>query len=144
MLRYNLVTFLYFGVASILSTFYFPFLSQDVGLNLGEVSKVIAFGALFSLATQPYLSHLFAKSRNKKGFMLVYFGLLASVNVAMLFVDQQRIYLFAVLYGCLALPLIGTYEIYIEKFPRQEAICIRKSGNGVRSASAASRSSGAA
>ncbi len=115
MLRYNLVTFLYFGVASILSTFYFPFLSQDVGLSLGEVSKAIAFGALFSLASQPYLSHLFAKSRNKKRFMIVYFGLLAIVNVAMLFVDEQRIYLFAILYGCLALPLIGTYEIYIEK-----------------------------
>lgn len=112
---YRIATFLYFGVASILSSFYFPFLAQEIGLTLGQVSKVIAFGALFSIVSQPYLSHLFAKVRNKKNFMLTYFGLLAVVNAGFLLVDESWIYPFAVLYGCLALPLIGTYEIYIEK-----------------------------
>lgn len=113
--QYNIVTFLYFGVASILSTFYYPFLMQDVGLSLDEVSKVVAFGALFSIVSQPYLSHTFAKFRNKKTFVLIYLGLLAIVNFAMFFVSQTWIFGFAVLYGCFALPLVGTFEIYIEK-----------------------------
>lgn len=113
--RYNLVTFLYFGVASVLSTFYYPFLTQDIGLSLNQVSRVVAFGAMFSIVSQPYLSHTFAKFRNKKAFILIYLSLLAVVNIAMFSLDQTWIYLFAVLYGCIALPLIGTYEIYIEK-----------------------------
>lgn len=115
MKQYNLVTFLYFGVASVLSTFYYPFLTQDIGLSLDQVSKVVAFGALFSIVSQPYLSYLFSKFRNKKAFMLMYLSLLAIVNIAMLFMNQSWMYVFAVLYGCIALPLIGTYEIYIEK-----------------------------
>lgn len=113
--QYNLVTFLYFGVASVLSTFYYPFLTQGIGLSLDQVSKVVAFGALFSIVSQPYLSHMFAKSHNKKAFMLMYLSLLAIVNIAIFLVNQSWIYLFAVLYGIIALPLIGTYEIYIEK-----------------------------
>lgn len=113
--RYNIVTFFYFGVASILFTFYYPFLNQGVGLSLDQVSKVVSFGALFSIAAQPYLSHTFGKVRNKKAFMLVYLGLLAIVNISMFFASKEWIYIFAILYGCFALPLIGTYEIYIEK-----------------------------
>lgn len=113
--RYSIVTFIYFGAASIISTFYYPFLTQGVGLNLEQVSTVVAFGALFSLVAQPYLSHVFAKVRDKNAFILIYIGLLSVVNITMFFVSQEWIYLFAILYGCLGIPIIGIYEIYIEK-----------------------------
>lgn len=51
--QYKTVTFLYFGTAGIISTFYYMFLQQKVGLNLGMIGKVTAFGAVFSLASQP-------------------------------------------------------------------------------------------
>lgn len=113
--KYNRVTFFYFGVASIICTFYYPFLTQGMGLDLEQVSKVVAFGALFSLISQPYLSHIFAKTKDKKAFMIIYLGLLGIVNLALLFLAKEWVYVFAILYGCIALPLIGTYEIYIEK-----------------------------
>lgn len=112
---YNIATFLYFCVAGVISTFYYPFLTQQVGLNLVQVSRVTSFGAGFSLIVQPLLSHLFSRSKNKKRFIISYLGSLLVLCVLFLLVRQEWIYWFAVVYGCVGVPLIGTYEIYIEK-----------------------------
>lgn len=62
---YSMTTFLTFGVFSILTTFYFPYLNQEIGLSLGEVGRVVSIGALFTLVAQPILSNRFSKVKNK-------------------------------------------------------------------------------
>ncbi len=118
--QYRTVTFLYFGTAGIISTFYYMFLQREVGLNLGMIGRVTAFGAVFSLASQPALGCLFSGTRKKKRFIRLYFLGLMAVLGAMTVVTERTVFLFAVLYGCLAIPMIGTYEIYLEAACRQE------------------------
>lgn len=120
--QYIAATFCYFGVAGIISTFYYMFLQREVGLDLGMIGKVTAFGAVFSLVFQPALGCIFSAVRNKKRFIMLYFLGLAGVLAAMTAVTERMIFLFAVLYGCLAIPMIGTYEIYLEAVCRQEKI----------------------
>ena len=117
---YNVTTFLYFCIAGIVSTFYYPFLSQAAGLTLAQVSRVTAFGAGFSLAAQPLLSYLFSRARNKKRFMFAYLMSLFGLCVLFLVIRPGFIYWFAAAYGCFGVPLIGTYEIYIEKIADQK------------------------
>ena len=111
--QYRTVTFLYFGTAGIISTFYYMFLQREVGLNLGMIGRVTAFGAVFSLASQPALGCLFSGTRKKKRFIRLYFLGLMAVLGAMTVVTERTVFLFAVLYGCLAIPMIGTYEILV-------------------------------
>lgn len=111
---YAACTFCYFGAAGILSTFYYPFLQQVMGLELGEISRVTSFGAVFSLVSQPLLGGLFSSSRNKKRFMQCYFTALLILAALFMVIQADQIYIFAVFYGSIAIPLIGTYEIYIE------------------------------
>lgn len=117
---YNIATYLYFGVAGVLCTFYYPYLNQQVNLSLLEVSRVISFGALFSLISQPFLGYRFTKSKNKKQFMLIYLSLILIVNLFLVVVKKNFIYLFAISYGLIILPLLGIYEIYIEKISVQQ------------------------
>ena len=126
------VTFFYFGTAGIISTFYYMFLQQKVGLELSEIGKVTSFGAVFSFAFQPFLGYRYSMSRDKKTFIRLYFLGLILVLTGMILVTEKIIFLFAVLYGCIALPMIGTYEIYLEEVCRQETIAyprIRKWGS---------------
>ncbi len=111
--QYRTVTFLYFGTAGIISTFYYMFLQREVGLNLGMIGRVTAFGAVFSLISQPALGCLFSGTRKKKRFIRLYFLGLMAVLGAMTVVTERTVFLFAVLYGCLAIPMIGTYEILV-------------------------------
>ena len=53
---YGITTFLIFGVFSILTTFYFPYLNQEIGLSLSEVGRVVSVGALFTLFSPLILS----------------------------------------------------------------------------------------
>ena len=69
---YGITTFLTFGVFSILTTFYFPYLNQEIGLTLSEVGRIVSIGALFTLVSQPILSNRFSKSHNKNKFILFY------------------------------------------------------------------------
>ena len=66
---YGLSTFLIFGVFSIITTFYFPYLNQKIGLNLTEVGQVVSIGALFTLVAQPLISNSFSKSNNKNAHL---------------------------------------------------------------------------
>lgn len=111
----SLCTFLYFGTAGILATFYYPFLQQKIGLDLLQISKITSFGAMFSLISQPLLGYLFVRCKQKKRFMQGYMLSLIGILMLMLIIGKEVIYPFAILYGSLVLPLIGTYEIYIEK-----------------------------
>lgn len=120
--QYEAATFFYFGAAGIISTFYYMFLQQKIGLNLSQIGTVTSFGAIFSLVFQPLIGCWFSKSRDKKKFILIYFMGLLLVFVGMMIVKADFIFFFAVLYGCLAIPMIGTYEIYIEAVCRQEKI----------------------
>ena len=84
------------------------------------IGKVTAFGAAFSLASQPVLGCMFSRLRKKKRFIMLYFLGLLAVLAAMTAVTADTVFFFAVLYGCLAIPMIGTYEIYLEAVCRQE------------------------
>lgn len=116
------VTFLYFGTAGIISTFYYMFLQQKVGLDLAEIGRVTSFGAIFSFAFQPVLGCRFSQSPDKKKFIRLYFVGLIAVLAGMILVNEGMIFLFAILYGCIAIPMIGTYEIYLEAVCQQEQI----------------------
>lgn len=120
--QYYLVTFFYFASAGIISTFYYMFLQQKVGLDLETIGKVTSFGAAFSLVFQPMLGCWFSGTEKKKRFIQVFFLGLMLVLVGMIVVTADKIFLLAVLYGCLAIPMIGTYEIYIEAVCRSEGM----------------------
>lgn len=113
------VTFFYFAAAGIISTYYYMFLQQKVGLDLSQIGKVTALGAVFSFASQPFLGYKYALSGDKKQFIRIYFGALIAVLAGMIIAREEIIFVFAVIYGCIALPMIGTYEIYLEEVCRR-------------------------
>ena len=51
---YSLATYINYGVFSIVTTFYVPYLNQVVGLSLSEVGKVVSIGALFAIFSQQF------------------------------------------------------------------------------------------
>ena len=111
---YSLSTFIHYGVTSIVTTFYVPYLNQYVGLSLSEVSKVVSIGALFAILSQQFLVGKFSSSGSKKKFMITHLCGLISMIVFLMFVNKNMIYYYAVLYG-LIIQTVGTiYDVYIE------------------------------
>ncbi|AWK49942.1 MFS transporter [Clostridium beijerinckii] len=112
--HYSLTTFINYGVLSIVTTFYVPYLNQVVGLSLSEVGKVVSIGALFAIISQQFLVSKFSASENKKKFIIVHLcGLICMIGFLM-FINRSVIYFFAVLYGII-IQTVGTiYEVYVE------------------------------
>lgn len=112
---YSMTTFLTFGVFSILTTFYFPYLNQEIGLSLGEVGRVVSIGALFTLVAQPILSNRFSKVKNKNRFILIYLVSVFISIVGLMFINKNLSIIFAPIYGSLLGSVAGIFEIYIEE-----------------------------
>lgn len=111
---YSLSTFIHYGVTSIVTTFYVPYLNQYVGLSLSEISKVVSIGALFAILSQQFLVGRFSSSGSKKKFMITHLCGVISMIVFLMFVNINMIYFYAVLYG-LIIQTVGTiYDVYIE------------------------------
>ncbi|WP_160689361.1 MFS transporter [Clostridium sp. C2-6-12] len=111
---YSLSTFIHYGVTSIVTTFYVPYLNQFVGLSLSEVSKVVSIGALFAILAQQFLVGRFSLSSSKKKFMITHLCGLISMIILLMFVSRNMIYFYAILYG-LIIQTVGTiYDVYIE------------------------------
>ncbi|BCZ48832.1 MFS transporter [Clostridium gelidum] len=129
---YSLATFINYGVISIVTTFYVPYLNQVVGLSLSEVSKVVSIGALFAIISQQFLVGKFSASENKKKFIIVHLCGLIFMIVFLMFLNRSSIYFFAVLYGMI-IQTVGTiYEVYVEELcvkQRMEYSQIRKWGS---------------
>ncbi len=129
---YSLTTFLTFGVFSILTTFYFPYLNQEIGLNLNEVSKVVSIGALFTLIFQPILSNKFSKSENKNKFIIFYLLLVFIAIIGLMILNKDFTILYAPIYGGALGSLAGIFEVYIEELcikSKYEFSDIRKWGS---------------
>ena len=129
---YSLATFINYGVISIVTTFYIPYLNQVVGLSLSEVSKVVSIGALFAVLSQQFLVGKFSISESKKKFIIIHLCGLICMIIFLMFVSGNTIYLFSVLYG-LTIQTVGTiYDVYIEGLcvkQRMEYSQIRKWGS---------------
>jgi MFS transporter, OHS family, lactose permease len=129
---YSLATFIHYGVISIVTTFYVPYLNQNVGLSLSEVSKIVSIGALFAILSQQFLVGKFSISESKKKFVIIHLCGLICMIIFLMFVSGNTIYLFAVLYG-LIIQTVGTiYDVYIEGLcvkQRMEYSQIRKWGS---------------
>jgi len=111
---YSLATFIHYGVISIVTTFYVPYLNQTVGLSLSEVSKVVSIGALFAILSQQFLVGKFSACESRKKFIIIHLCGLICMIIFLMFVSRNSIYLFAVLYG-LIIQTVGTiYDVYIE------------------------------
>lgn len=114
MKKYNIATFLFFGLASIIMTYYYPYLNQHIGLDIVQVSKVVAVGSLFSIIAQPYIGYKYSNSNNKRSFVVKYLLTITAVTLTMMMIDARLIFLFAPIYGICVLPMTGTYEIFVE------------------------------
>lgn len=112
---YSMTTFLTFGVFSILTTFYFPYLNQEIGLTLAEVGRVVSVGALFTLIAQPILSNRFSKVKNKNRFILIYLVSVFISIIGLMFINKDLSIIFAPIYGSLLGSVAGIFEIYIEE-----------------------------
>ncbi len=111
---YSLTTFINYGVLSIVTTFYVPYLNQVVGLSLSEVGKIVSIGALFAIISQQFLVSKFSASENKKKFIIVHLCGLICMIAFLMFINRSIIYFFAVLYGMI-IQTVGTiYEVYVE------------------------------
>ena len=111
---YSLATYINYGVLSILTTFYVPYLNQVIGLSLSEVGKVVSIGALFAIFSQSILVNRLSRSRNKKKFIIIHLVAVILMIVLLMYINKNTVYFFAILYG-LIIQTIGTvYEIYVE------------------------------
>lgn len=129
---YGITTFLTFGVFSILTTFYFPYLNQEIGLSLYEVARVVSIGALFTLICQPMLSNKFSKSNNKNRFILVYLTVVFIAIIGLMLINKDLTIIYAPVYGAILGSLAGIFEVYIEELcikSRYEFSDIRKWGS---------------
>ena len=129
---YSLTTFLTFGVFSILTTFYFPYLNQEIGLNLNEVSKVVSIGALFTLIFQPIISNKFSKAQNKNRFIILYLFIVFVSIIGLMMLNKDFTILYAPIYGGALGSLAGIFEVYIEELcikSKYEFSDIRKWGS---------------
>ncbi|OOM77270.1 galactoside permease [Clostridium puniceum] len=129
---YSLATFIHYGVISIVTTFYVPYLNQTVGLSLSQVSKVVSIGALFAILSQQFLVGKFSVNESKKKFIVIHLCGLICMIIFLMFVNENIICLFAVLYGVI-IQTVGTiYDVYIEGLcvkQRMEYSQIRKWGS---------------
>lgn len=117
---FNLTTYIVFGVASVLTTFYFPYLNQHVGLSLAQVGGVVSVGALFTLIAQPILSNQFSKVKNRNRFILIYLAFVFFAIIGLIVINKDLAIIFAPIYGGVLAPITGIFEIYIED------LCVKK------------------
>ena len=129
---YSLATYINYGVISILTTFYIPYLNQVVGLSLNEIGEVVSIGALFAIFSQSILVNRLSGSQNKKKFIIIHLVAVIFMIVLLMYISKNVIYFFAILYGII-IQTIGTiYEIYVEELSvkqRMEYSQIRKWGS---------------
>lgn len=129
---YSLATYINFGVISILTTFYIPYLNQVVGLSLNEIGKVVSIGALFAIFSQSILVNKLSGSRNKKRFIIIHLVAVIFMTVLLMYINKNQMYFFAILYGIVIQTLVTIYEIYVEDLSvkqRMEYSQIRKWGS---------------
>jgi OHS family lactose permease-like MFS transporter len=113
--HYSLATYINYGVLSIVTTFYVPYLNQVIGLSLSEISKVVSIGALFAILSQPILVNRFSRSENKKKYMIIHLIGEIFMIVLLIYLNKSMVYFFGILYG-LIIQTVGTvYEIYVEE-----------------------------
>lgn len=129
---YSIVTFLAVGLFSILTTFYYPYLKNSVGLSLSEVGTIVSVGAIFTLIGQPLLSDRFSKSDNKKRFMIIYVSVIIIAIVGLMNINKGIAIFYAPLYGIVLGSVAGIFDIYIEELSlidKYEFSSIRKWGS---------------
>lgn len=112
---YSLTTFIHFGVMSIVSTFYIPYLNQVVGLSLNEVGTVVSIGALFAIISQQFLVSKFSSIKNKKKFIIAHFSALICMIIFLMFINNSIVFYYAVLYGMIVQTVSTVYEVYVEE-----------------------------
>ena len=112
---YNIVTFLALGLFSIISTFYYPYLRNSIGLSLSEVGTVVSLGSIFTLIGQPLISNNFSKSNNKKRFILIYLLSIIIGIFGLMNINKFTALIFAPFYGFILGSIAGIFDIYIEE-----------------------------
>lgn len=112
---YGITSFLIFGVFSILTVFYYPYLNQEIGLDLIDVSRIVSIGAISTLISQPIIANRFSKSSNKNRFIVVYLLIVSICIVGLMFINKDYSILFAPIYGAFLSSIAGIFEIYIEE-----------------------------
>lgn len=129
---YSLTTYITYGIISIVTTFYVPYLNQIVGLSLSEVGRVVSIGALFAVFSQQFLVSKFSITLNKKKFVMHHLCALVLMMLFFMFPQKLIIYFFAILYGSIVLTTGTIYEVYVEGLcvkQRMEYSQIRKWGS---------------
>jgi OHS family lactose permease-like MFS transporter len=129
---YSLTTYITYGIISIVTTFYVPYLNQVVGLSLSEVGRVVSIGALFAIFSQQLLVSRFSISYNKKKFVIIHLCALIFMMLLFMFASKFIIYFFAILYGIIVQTVGTIYEVYVEGLAvkqRMEYSQIRKWGS---------------
>lgn len=112
---YSLTTFINYGVMSIVTTFYVPYLNQVVGLSLSEVGTVVSIGALFAIISQQFLVSKLSMSNNKKKFIIAHLCALICMILILIFINKSIIFFYAAFYGII-IQTVGTiYEVYVEE-----------------------------
>lgn len=130
--NYSLTTFINYGVLSIVTTFYVPYLNQVIGLSLSQVGKVVSIGALFAIISQQFLVGKFSATQNKKKYIIVHLCALICMIIFLMLVNKNIIYFFAILYGIIIQTAGTMYEVYVEGLctkQRMEYAQIRKWGS---------------
>ena len=129
---YSLTTFINYGVISIVTTFYVPYLNQIVGLSLSEVGTVVSIGALFAIISQQFLVSKFSMSENKRKFVITHLCALIGMIVFLMFVNKSIMFFYAIFYGIIIQTVGTVYEVYVEELcvkQRMEYSGIRKWGS---------------
>ena len=119
---YSLTTYINYGVISIVTTFYVPYLNQVVGLSLSQVGTVVTIGALFAILSQQFLVSKFSIRKNKKRFIIIHLCALICMIVFLMFVNKTIIYFYAVFYGIIVQTIGNVYEIYVEETSVQKNV----------------------
>ncbi|RII36492.1 MFS transporter [Clostridium chromiireducens] len=112
---YSLTTYMNYGVMSIVTTFYVPYLNQIIGLSLSEVGNVVSIGALFAIISQQFLVNKLSLRKNKKLHIITHLCALVGMIIFLMFVNKSIIYFYAVLYGIIVQTVGTVYEIYVEE-----------------------------
>jgi len=111
--NYSLATYINYGVISIVTTFYIPYLNQVIKLSLSEIGIVVSIGALFAILSQSILVNKLSRSRNKKRFIIIHLIAVILTIVVLMYVSKNIIYFFAILYGTIIQTIGTVYEIYV-------------------------------
>ena len=119
---YSLATYINYGVLSIVTTFYVPYLNQVIGLSLSEVGIVVSIGALFAIFSQSILVNRLSRSENKKRFIIIHLTAVILTIVFLMYINKNMVYFFAILYGVIIQTIGTVYEIYVEELSVKQKI----------------------